>query len=61
MTHNVKDLTGQKFNNLTAIERLENYKNNKTFYKCICDCGEERIVYGYYLTSGKIKACKSLR
>lgn len=54
-----KDLTGQKFNKLTAIERLANYKgNDKTYYKCICECGNERIVYGNYLTSGKIKMCE---
>lgn len=54
-----KDFTGQKFNKLTAIERLPNYKGNyKTYYKCKCECGNERIVYGYYLTSGKVKMCK---
>lgn len=58
MSTNKKDLTGHKFNSLTAIERLANYKNNKTYYRCKCDCGNERIVYGYDLTSGKFKTCK---
>lgn len=58
MVHNAKDYTGQKFNKLTVIERLPNYKNSKTFYKCRCECGNERIVYGNYITSGKVKACK---
>ena len=52
LSTNKKDLTGHKFNSLTAIERLANYKNNKTYYRCKCDCGNERIVYGYDLTSG---------
>ena len=58
LSTNKKDLTGHKFNSLTAIERLANYKNNKTYYRCKCDCGNERIVCGYDLTSGKFKTCK---
>lgn len=56
-----KDLTGQKFTNLTVLERLANYKNNKTFYNCVCDCGNTRIVYGYDLSSGKVTMCKECR
>ena len=54
---NIKDLIGEKFGKLYVIERLPNYKNSKTYYKCICDCGEEYIVYGYYLTSGRRVQC----
>ena len=33
-----KDLTGQKFGLLTALEKTD--KKNKTyFWKCKCDCG----------------------
>lgn len=53
------DLVGEKFGLLSVVERLPNYKNDKTFYKCVCDCGEKRIVYGYYLKSGKVICCKS--
>jgi hypothetical protein len=52
-----KDYTNQRFNNLIAIERLPNYKNSKTYYKCKCVCGNERIVYSNDLTSGKVKMC----
>ncbi|MCB1711077.1 MAG: hypothetical protein KDH96_00925 [Candidatus Riesia sp.] len=34
-----KDITGQKFNMLTVIE-LDRIENNKSYYKCICDCGK---------------------
>ena len=37
MVHNAKDYTGQKFNKLTVIERLPDYKKGKTFYKCKCE------------------------
>ena len=39
------DKTGHKFNMLTTIERLPNYKgNSKTYYKCLCDCGNFHYV-----------------
>lgn len=37
---------------------MPNYKNNKTYYKCNCDCGEEVIIYAYEITSGKRLQCK---
>lgn len=44
----IKDYTGQKQKHglLTAIERLPNYKNNRTYYKCLCDCGNTTFVEG---------------
>lgn len=35
------DLTGQKFNRLLVIEFFER-KNNKTYWRCKCDCGNEK-------------------
>lgn len=50
------DKTGQKFNMLTTIERLPNYKNNgKTYYKCLCDCGKLHYVSNENL--GKTYSC----
>ena len=53
-----KDYTSQYFGNLKAIKRLPNYKNKKTYYECICSCGNTRIVYGTNLVMGKVTACK---
>jgi len=42
---------------------VENYafsKNRGTYWNCICDCGEKRIVNKYSLTSGKSKSCGCL-
>lgn len=47
-----KDLTGQKFNRLTAIEYLGNSK-----WKCKCDCGNITIVDISNLTKGHTKSC----
>ena len=56
--HSSVDHTGEKFGMLTAIERLRNYKGNgRTYYRCICECGNEKIVSGSSLTTGKTKTC----
>jgi very-short-patch-repair endonuclease len=55
----IKDLTGQRFGKLLLIERLPNYKNGKTYYRCVCDCGKEVIIYSYDITSGKRNKCKT--
>jgi hypothetical protein len=51
------DYTGQKFNHLTVLEMLYKYKNNQTYARCICDCGQETIAYMGNIKSGKTKSC----
>lgn len=53
----MKDLTGQKFGKLLVVERLPKYKGQKTYYRCICDCGNERIVSNDELTNGNAVEC----
>ena len=51
MAWNSINKVGQKFNMLTAIERLPNYKGNgKTYYKCQCECGNF-----HYVSDGNLK------
>lgn len=47
-----QDLTGQRFNNLVAIEYIKGGK-----WKCKCDCGKETIVDTRNLKSGHTKSC----
>lgn len=54
------DLTGQKFGRLTVIERAENNQNNKVMWRCKCDCGNESLVIGSRLYTGKTKSCGCL-
>lgn len=54
-----QDLTGQKFGRLTVIERAENKKKN-VMWKCICDCGGEKIVRADTLKRGICKSCGCL-
>ena len=47
-----KDVTGQKFGKLTAIEWLRGGR-----WRCICDCGNETIVDTRKLLSGHTTSC----
>ena len=56
-----KDLTGQKFGRLTAIEEAGKDKEGKTLWKCVCDCKEIVKVITKRLTSGHTKSCGCYR
>lgn len=51
------DLTGQKFNLLTVVERAHNAKCGKTQWLCKCECGNQVIVMGHDLKNGNTKSC----
>lgn len=55
------DLTGKKFGKLTVIERAEDHIQKggfpKAMWRCVCECGKEKIVYGQALRSGKVIDC----
>lgn len=51
------DITGQRFGRLVVIERYNDNKNGEAKWKCHCDCGNEAIVSGNNLRSGKTKSC----
>ena len=54
-----KDYTNRRFGHLQTLKRLPRYKNGKTYYECICNCGNKRIVCGSDLTMGKVTMCKN--
>ncbi len=55
---NEKNYVGKRFGMLIAIERLPNYEGRKkTYYKCLCDCGNEKIASGSSLVTGTTKTC----
>lgn len=59
-----KDLTGQIFGKLTVLNQAEDivYKNNKkvSAWLCQCECGNQKIINGVSLNSGKTKSCGCL-
>src|SRR5258708_7413850 len=52
------DLTDQKFEKLLVIEAVKD-KRGWTVWRCLCDCGTERIIEGIKLRKGIVKMCKS--
>lgn len=46
------NLIGQRFGKLVVVEMLYGYRNGQTYYRCICDCGQESIVYVGNLLQG---------
>ena len=51
---NLIDITGQRFGLLTVVA----YK--QPLWKCICDCGEERLLPSGNLRSGRTRSCGCL-
>jgi len=52
------DITGQRFGRLTAISRLPKYRSdNLSYWKCRCDCGNERNVSLGNLRGGSTTSC----
>jgi 5-methylcytosine-specific restriction endonuclease McrA len=57
-----KSLVGQRFGRLIAIERDDKQTKGGTyFYKCVCDCGEVKIINGNSLRRGLTKSCGCLK
>lgn len=50
------DLKGKKFNRLVVIEKAYK-KNNKTYWRCVCDCGKEVCVEAQKIRNGHTKSC----
>ena len=59
MSHsgNYKDITGQKFNRLTALRYVGMNKDKHALWECVCDCGNVVVVQGSNLRSGNTKSC----
>lgn len=56
----VINLTGQRFNRLTVIERDISKKSKKAYWHCLCDCGKMHSTLGTTLRSGMTKSCGCL-
>ena len=57
----LKDITGQKFNRLLVISRVENAKSGKAMWLCKCDCGNQLKVWGSNLRNGHTQSCGCLQ
>jgi len=48
----LKDITGERFGVLTAVDRVDKDKNGMSKWLCKCDCGNITVVAINHLTSG---------
>lgn len=58
--HRFIDLTGKTFTRLTVIERVHR-PGRRTWWKCRCSCGVEKVVCGENLSGGGTRSCGCLR
>lgn len=57
----IKDLTGQRFSLLTAIDSVGENKQGYLLWRCKCDCGNETVVPSGRLLNGSTRSCGCLR
>lgn len=53
-------LVGQRFGRLKVVADYGITGFHHTTWVCVCDCGEQKIVYGHRLTAGKLRSCGCL-
>lgn len=51
------DLKGQKFGRLTVIKFMGTRGRRRTYWQCICDCGNKCYIDTSHLRSGHSKSC----
>ena len=56
-----KDLTGQRFGQLTALYRLDEKQGGSYLWHCRCDCGREADVQAKLLLRGDTTSCGCAR
>ena len=56
----VKDITGQRFGKLTAIELVGRNPYGKALWRCLCDCGGEIVTTMANLQTGATRSCGCL-
>lgn len=57
----IANYVGRRYGRLLVVERLLKYKNNKNYYLCKCDCGNEVLVSQSNLAHGNTNSCGCLR
>jgi hypothetical protein len=58
---NFKDITGQRFGRLIALELATEKRDGRTLWLCRCDCGKEKAISGKYLRTGRTISCGCAR
>lgn len=53
----INDPISKKFGHLTVLSRAPNDRFGRTQWHCRCDCGTEKVVALFRMTSGHTKSC----
>jgi hypothetical protein len=53
------NLEGKRFGRLVVQTRAES-KNGKTAWRCLCDCGQTKVITGSQLRTGRTRSCGCL-
>lgn len=56
-----KNIAGQRFGNLIAIEATEERRHGSVVWKCQCDCGNTHLASAELLLNGHCKSCGCIR
>lgn len=56
----VKDLTGQRFGRLVALEHVGSIRGRRASWRCRCDCGATCTVVSAELLTGRTRSCGCL-
>lgn len=51
------DLSGNRFGRLIVLECIGSDKHHKRLYRCLCDCGKEKITTQALLKRGEVTSC----
>lgn len=54
-----RDLTGRRFGRLKVVEQAFK-RRGRFFWRCVCACGDEKVIDGHSLKSGATKSCGCL-
>ena len=54
------DITGNKYNRLTVLEKTTQKSGSNYLWKCLCDCGNETLATKAALENGHKKSCGCL-
>ena len=57
----VIDMTNKRFGRLVVIKRVQNNKKREAQWLCKCDCGNYKVVVGWYLRKGITTSCGCLQ
>ena len=57
----IKDITGEKYNKLTAIKYVGKTKSGSAIWLWKCDCGNEKEIIADSVKTGNTKSCGCLK